>query len=78
MTVKSITTHGAKATNGKRPGKKGATCDISQVFFRAPAHLIKRVERLAKGRTIAATRQTWLLEAIIEKLEREETSNGSQ
>jgi hypothetical protein len=78
MAVKSIAPHGVKAPNGKRAGKKGASRGISQVFFRAPSDLIERVERLAKGRTIVASRQTWLLEAIVEKLEREEGSNGSK
>jgi len=52
------------------PGKSQRR-KIAQVFFRAPANLIERVERVAKARAIPVTRQTWLLEAIMEKLERE-------
>jgi len=68
----------------KPPAKKRVTASlmgkpltrkISQVFFRSPAELIKRVERVAKARAIPVTRQTWLLEAITEKLERETTGS---
>lgn len=61
---------GGEASLSKRIGKKGHR-QISQVFFRAPTDLIERVEQFAKERDIPVTRQTWLLEAIIEKLERE-------
>ena len=61
---------GVSALPGKAQHRK-----IAQVFFRAPANLIERVERVAKARAIPVTRQTWLLESIMEKLERE-TAQG--
>ena len=61
---------GVHTLAGKAQNRK-----IAQVFFRAPEALIERVERIAKARAIPVTRQTWLLEAIMEKLERE-TAQG--
>jgi hypothetical protein len=51
--------------------EKGAKREIVQVFFRAPAEIMERADQAAKARTIPTTRQNWLLEAILEKLERE-------
>jgi hypothetical protein len=50
---------------------KGTKRKIVQVFFRAPADIIERADEAAKSRPIPSTRQNWLLEAILEKLERE-------
>ena len=62
---------GSVATNG---AGKGAKREIVQVFFRAPAEIMERADQAAKARTIPTTRQNWLLEAILEKLEREAQS----
>ena len=63
---------GSVATNG---AGKGGEAEIVQVFFRAPSDLIEQVEAAAKSRRpIKATRQNWIIEAIVEKLEREAKS----
>lgn len=63
---------GSIATNG---AGKGSDAEIVQVFFRAPSDLIEQVESAAKSRRpIKATRQNWIIEAIVEKLDREAKS----
>jgi hypothetical protein len=52
-------------------GEKSSEKKLTQVFFRAPGDLIAKIEKIAKSRVIPTSRQTWLLEAIVEKLERE-------
>ncbi len=64
---------GSIATNTATAGK-GAKREIVQVFFRAPAEIMARADQAAQARTLPTTRQNWLLEAILEKLEREAKS----
>jgi hypothetical protein len=54
--------------------KRESVRKVVQVFFRAPGHIIEQVEAAVKGRILPTTRQNWLLEAILEKLEREAKS----
>ena len=60
------------ATNG---AGKGAKREIVQVFFRAPADIMEKADAATQARNIPTTRQNWLLEAILEKLEREGASS---
>ena len=62
---------GSIATNG---AGKGAKREIVQVFFRAPADIMEKADAATQARNIPTTRQNWLLEAILEKLEREANS----
>lgn len=50
--------------------KKKPDREIVQVFFRAPAEIIEKVEQAIETRAIPSSRQNWMLEAIVEKLER--------
>lgn len=43
---------------------------------RAPRHLLRQVDEAAKSRQIRISRQTWMLEAIYEKVDREKSING--
>jgi hypothetical protein len=43
----------------------------AQVKLRLSANLLALVDEALKGRRIAIPRHTWLIEAIVEKLERE-------
>lgn len=43
----------------------------SSVILRLPADIIGRVDQAVKARRIKTPRHTWLLEAVVEKLERE-------
>ena len=58
----------ASSSQGKKFGKK----DIVPVTLRLPAELTRRIEMVLQKRAFKIPRHTWLLEAVIEKLEREE------
>ena len=58
----------ASSSQGKKLGKK----DIVPVTLRLPAELTRRIEMVLQKRAFKIPRHTWLLEAVIEKLEREE------
>ena len=44
----------------------------SPVVLRVPAHLLDRIDDALASRLLKTPRHTWLLEAVLEKLEREE------
>ncbi len=44
------------------------------VVLRVPADVLAKVDQVIKERRVRIPRHTWLLEAVVEKLEREETS----
>lgn len=46
--------------------------DIIPVTLRLPSELSNRIEAVLQKRAFKLPRHTWLLEAVIEKLEREE------
>ena len=59
------------------PQENGAMDDPNQeaqVKLRVPSALLRRVDAAVKARAIKTPRHRWLIEAIIEKLEREEAS----
>ena len=58
----------ASSSQGKKLGKK----DIVPVTLRLPSELTRRIEMVLQKRAFKIPRHTWLLEAVIEKLEREE------
>ncbi len=58
----------ASSSQGKKLGKK----DIVPVTLRLPTELTRRIEVVLQKRAFKIPRHTWLLEAVIEKLEREE------
>lgn len=61
---------GSVAGNGKgQPKEKGTT----PVIVRVPDQLLEKVDTAVQARPIKTPRHTWLLEAIIEKLDREAT-----
>ena len=45
----------------------------SPVVLRVPNRLLKRIDQALLSRPLKTPRHTWLLEAVLEKLEREET-----
>jgi hypothetical protein len=47
--------------------------DAVAVVLRLPADVLIRVDAAVKGRSIRTPRHTWLLEAVHEKLQREES-----
>ena len=44
----------------------------SPVVLRVPNRLLKRIDRALTSRPLRTPRHTWLLEAVLEKLERED------
>ena len=65
----SIAKLNARATSGA--DAKSAT---QTVVLRVPAGLLARLDGAVANRAVRVPRHTWLLEAISEKLERENTS----
>ena len=45
----------------------------SPVVLRVPNRLLKRIDQALLSRPLKTPRHTWLLEAVLKKLEREET-----
>ena len=50
---------------------------VSTINLRIPAPLVERIDQILEGRTIRPPRHTWLLEAVLEKLERDETHKSA-
>jgi len=50
--------------------------DAAAVVLRIPAHILARIDASVKARPIRTPRHTWLLEAIHEKLQREQAGTG--
>lgn len=55
--------------DAKAEQKEGAA---SPVVLRVPNHLLARIDQALASRLLRTPRHTWLLEAVLEKIEREE------
>ena len=60
-----ISKGGSVAKNHGNPSKD------KPVIIRVPDHILERIDANVKARRIKTPRHTWLLEAVLEKLERE-------
>ena len=60
---------GSVAGEAEAAGKTGKA---ASVVLRIPADVMERVDRAVQARRIKTPRHTWLLEAIMEKLDREQ------
>ena len=58
---------------GGETGSKYRT-QTSTINIRVPVPLVERIDQELEGRPIRTPRHTWLLEAVWEKLERDETN----
>lgn len=56
---------------GSVAGKNGAEKSIVPVILRVPEDILEKVDASVQARRIKTPRHTWLLEAVLEKLERE-------
>lgn len=65
---KLIDKGGSPANSDRSRGKR----EIIPVSLRLPSELSRRIEAVLQKRAFKLPRHTWLLEAVIEKLEREE------
>lgn len=59
---------GSVGSNHKGQSKEKGT---SPVVLRVPDDILERVDTAVQARSIKTPRHTWLLEAIVEKLEKE-------
>ncbi len=59
---------GSAAVSAKTKPKK----DVIPVTLRLPSEFESRIEAVLQNRALKIPRHTWILEAIVEKLEREE------
>ena len=62
---------GSVAKSDEKKSKK----QVVPITLRIPNHIIERIAQVIASRPIRIPRHTWILEAILEKLEREENSN---
>ena len=56
---------------GKNGGQQGR--EAVPVILRLPEDILRKVDASVQARRIKTPRHTWLLEAVLEKLEREST-----
>ncbi len=63
---------GGNAVDGHQPASRG----VRQVSLRIPAEILERVDAAVQNRRVRIPRHTWLLEALVEKLEREAPRGG--
>jgi hypothetical protein len=56
------------SVGGKNGGQKR---DTAPVILRVPEDILEKVDASVQARRIKTPRHTWLLEAVLEKLERE-------
>ncbi len=60
---------GSVASAEAKNGPKGK--DPTPVVLRIPATLLERIDGALEARSVKIPRHTWLLEAVVEKLDRE-------
>jgi hypothetical protein len=58
---------------GSVAGKNGQEKSAVPVILRVPEDILEKVDASVQVRRIKTPRHTWLLEAVLEKLEREST-----
>ncbi|MEM7756916.1 MAG: hypothetical protein AAF298_02115 [Cyanobacteria bacterium P01_A01_bin.40] len=63
---------GSAARQNKKNSNKKQQKDIVPISLRLPREFSERIETVLEKRALKIPRHTWLLEAIVEKLEREE------
>lgn len=71
MSQRAANTNGSSVT--QLTSQRGAREDTHPVVVRVPVDLLTRLDDAVKRRHVRVPRHTWLLEAIIEKLDREQT-----
>jgi metal-responsive CopG/Arc/MetJ family transcriptional regulator len=57
--------------------RKSGTSERIAVTIRVPAELLARVDQACDARQVPMSRNNWILEAVVEKLERKEGRGGS-
>ncbi len=72
----SVAGQGAPDREPSRPQAAAPVKDPTPVVLRVPAALLGRVDEVLDARAVKIPRHTWLLEAVVEKLEREDGGAG--
>ncbi len=57
-------------------GTKHSSEDVAALTVRVPRALVSDIDDERKARTVRVPRNTWILEAVVEKLRREKLHNG--
>ena len=70
-TAKHIDVDALIKKGGSVAGKNGEEKSTVPVILRMPEDILERVDASVQARRIKTPRHTWLLEAVLEKLERE-------
>lgn len=71
-TAKSVDVNALINKGGSVGGKNGGQeRDAVPVILRVPEDILEKVDASVQARRIKTPRHTWLLEAVLEKLERE-------
>jgi hypothetical protein len=70
--VQALIEKGGSAARQEKKNNKKQQKDIVPISLRLPCEFSERIETVLEKRALKIPRHTWLLEAIVEKLEREE------
>ena len=77
--VKALINKGGTVGDGGQGRQPGAEeKPASSVVLRVPPQMLRRIDRALADRPLKTPRHTWLLEAVLEKLEREEAAAAGQ
>lgn len=68
---------GSVAGEAESAAADPATGKAASVILRLPPDVIQRVDQAVQSRRVRIPRHTWLLEAVIEKLDREASADQS-
>ncbi len=70
--VQALIEKGGSAARQEKKSNKKQQKDIVPISLRLPREFSERIETVLEKRALKIPRHTWLLEAVVEKLEREE------
>lgn len=73
--IKTIIEKGGSVAASESNGKKQDGKQKQPVVVHIPAEWLEQIDQIRAGRRIKTPRHTWLLEAIAEKIDREQASN---
>jgi len=71
LDVEALIRKGGSVAGEAGTGNPGRAGQTASVILRIPAEVMGRVDRAVQARRVKTPRHTWLLEAIMEKLDRE-------
>jgi hypothetical protein len=70
--VEALIRRGGSVAGEAESGDKTQPGKAASVILRIPADVIERINQTVQARRIKTPRHTWLMEAIMEKLDREQ------